>query len=140
MTDWRDDPIVVEKLGLLGWALVALRGLTLGAVTYGGLLLLLLLRLIERALFAQQRPITPFITFPSNTAKMTLSTLPLFIYLLIVHFTIYINVFAIFLQFKYTPSTSNSCSFNPAANFSIGIYQNLRHPVGIRTSHPTRHT
>ena len=49
--------------------------------------------------------------------------------------------FAIFLQFKYTPSTSNSCSFNPAANFSAsGIYQNLRHPVGIRTSHPTRHT
>ena len=62
MTDWRDAPIVVAKPGLLGWALVALRGLTLGAVTYGGLLLLLLLRLIERPLFGQQRPITPFIT------------------------------------------------------------------------------
>jgi hypothetical protein len=62
MTDWRDEPIVVDKPGLLGWALVALRGLTLGAVTYGGLLLLLLLRLIERPLFGPQRPITPFIT------------------------------------------------------------------------------
>ena len=25
MTDWRDEPIVVDKPGLLGWALVALR-------------------------------------------------------------------------------------------------------------------
>jgi 1-acyl-sn-glycerol-3-phosphate acyltransferase len=36
--------------------------LVLGGVTYGGLVILLLLRLVERPLFGLQRPITPWIT------------------------------------------------------------------------------
>ena len=79
MTDWRDEPIVVDKPGLLGWALVALRGLTLGTVTYGCLLLLLVLRLIERPLFGQQRPITPFITQFVCRAAFVILRLPIIV-------------------------------------------------------------
>ena len=43
---------------------------------------------------------TFLIMFPSSSARMPLSNLPLFIYLLFVHFTIYIKMFAINLQFK----------------------------------------
>lgn len=48
--------------GPMGWLRLVLRGTALGLVTYGGLLLLLLLRLIERPLFGLRRPITPHIT------------------------------------------------------------------------------
>ena len=50
------------RIGLLGWALVALRGLLLALVTYGCFLLFLLLRLIEAPLFGPSRPLTPWIT------------------------------------------------------------------------------
>ena len=60
--DWRDVPIRVAPPGLVGWALVVLRGVALGGVCYGGLAVLLLLRLIERPLFGASRPVTPFIT------------------------------------------------------------------------------
>ncbi|MDA7963176.1 lysophospholipid acyltransferase family protein [Ruegeria sp.] len=56
-----DAPDPVE-LGLLGWALVILRGVPLALLVFGGLFVLLTLRLIERPLFGVQRPITPFIT------------------------------------------------------------------------------
>lgn len=79
MTDWRDEPIVVEKPGLLGWARVALRGLTLGTLTYGCLLLLLVLRLIERPVFGQQRPITPFITQFVCRAAFVILRLPIIV-------------------------------------------------------------
>ena len=49
-------------IGPLGWVRVALRGLSIALVTYLGLALLLLLRLIERPLFGLKRPITPWIT------------------------------------------------------------------------------
>ena len=38
------------------------RGTLLGGVTFGCLLLLLLVRLLERPVFGQQRPVTPYIT------------------------------------------------------------------------------
>lgn len=38
------------------------RGLPLGGLVFGGLILLLLIRLIERPLFGAQRPVTPHIT------------------------------------------------------------------------------
>lgn len=50
------------RIGVLGWALIALRGGVLALVTYGGLLLLLALRLIERPLCGLDRPVTPYIT------------------------------------------------------------------------------
>jgi 1-acyl-sn-glycerol-3-phosphate acyltransferase len=46
----------------LGWVLAAARGLLLGAVTYLGLVLLLLVRLVEAPFFAPRRPVTPYIT------------------------------------------------------------------------------
>ena len=77
MTDWRDVPIEVDKKGVLGWALVAFRGGTIGLVTYGGLAVLLVLRLIERPLFGQNRPITPFITQFACKVAFVLLQLPL---------------------------------------------------------------
>lgn len=45
-----------------GWVRVILRGLALGAVVFGGLVILLLMRLIERPLCGVRRPVTPYIT------------------------------------------------------------------------------
>ena len=53
------DPI---RLGLDGWLLVILRGLPLAILVFGGLIILLALRLIERPLYGIRRPVTPFIT------------------------------------------------------------------------------
>ena len=73
MTDWRDAPIAVSPPGLVGWTLIVLRGVTLGLVTYGSLVVLLLVRLIERPLFGPARPVTPFITqFVCKTAFVIL--------------------------------------------------------------------
>lgn len=53
------DPI---KLGLVGWLLVLLRGLLLAVLVFGGLLVLLVVRLIERPMYGVRRPVTPFIS------------------------------------------------------------------------------
>lgn len=57
-----DEPPVEPALGAAGWVRLVLRGTALGAVVYGGLVLLLLLRLIERPLHGTNRPWTPRIT------------------------------------------------------------------------------
>ena len=62
MSDWRADAQILPSLGAMGWLRVALRGGAMGLVIYSGLLLLLLLRLIERPLFGPSRPWTPYIT------------------------------------------------------------------------------
>jgi 1-acyl-sn-glycerol-3-phosphate acyltransferase len=46
----------------MDWARIAARGLAMGALTYGGLVLLLLLRLPERLVHGLHRPWTPHIT------------------------------------------------------------------------------
>ncbi len=53
------DDIAVTPLG---WLRVVVRGLVLIVVLLGGLTLLLLIRLLERPVFGQGRPVTPFIT------------------------------------------------------------------------------
>ena len=53
------DPV---NLGGLGWVLVVLRGIPLAILVFGGLIVLLTLRLIERPLFGHSRPVTPFIS------------------------------------------------------------------------------
>lgn len=53
------DPI---RITALGWVLVLLRGLPLALLVFGGLLVLLAIRLVERPLCGLQRPVTPFIT------------------------------------------------------------------------------
>ncbi len=62
MSDWRADTLTLPPVGALGWLRVVLRGGAMGLVIYSGLLLLLLLRLIERPLFGPARPWTPYIT------------------------------------------------------------------------------
>jgi len=60
---WRDEeePVPVRP-DLMGWVRVVLRGSALFVVIFGCLLILLLVRLVERPLFGQRRPVTPFIT------------------------------------------------------------------------------
>jgi lyso-ornithine lipid O-acyltransferase len=62
MSDWQSGKMSVSPFGLGGVARIALRGAVLGAMTYTGLAVLLILRLIEAPLFAPRRPITPFVT------------------------------------------------------------------------------
>ncbi len=62
MTDWKQAQFTRPLIGAAGWARVVWRGGLLAAVTYGGLALLLVLRLIERPLFGLARPWTPLIT------------------------------------------------------------------------------
>lgn len=45
-----------------GWLRLLLRGAILGGITFGGLGLMLILRVIERPLFGMQRPVTPYLT------------------------------------------------------------------------------
>ena len=60
---WDDgsDPDAVP-IGAMGWLRVALRGPTLAVLVFGCLLLLLLVRLVERPLCGVRRPVTPHIT------------------------------------------------------------------------------
>jgi len=51
-----------QKIGPKGWIFVVLRGGILASLITIGLLLMLLVRLIERPLCGQGRPVTPFIT------------------------------------------------------------------------------
>ena len=63
MTTWRaEEPADRVRIGVFGFVMAALRGTVFGAVTYGGLVLLLLLRLIERPMFGPDRPLTPHVT------------------------------------------------------------------------------
>ena len=59
----------MPRPGLSGWVRVGIKGTLLGGLVFGGLMLLLALRLIERPLFGLHRPITPRITvFVCRTA------------------------------------------------------------------------
>lgn len=55
-------PQVITPITAAGWVRVVVRGAPLGCVVFGGLLLLLLIRLFERPFFGLRRPVTPFIT------------------------------------------------------------------------------
>lgn len=50
------------RIGLGGWLRAVRRGLPLGLLVFGGLVVLLLVRLIERPLCGLHRPVTPYIT------------------------------------------------------------------------------
>jgi len=57
-----DAPAEQVPISLLGWLRALARGVALGTVVFGGLGLLLLIRLFERPIFGTDRPITPYIT------------------------------------------------------------------------------
>jgi 1-acyl-sn-glycerol-3-phosphate acyltransferase len=63
VTTWRDaGPADAVRIGPAGYALALLRGVTLGVVTYGGLVVLVLVRLVERPLSGSGRPLSPHVT------------------------------------------------------------------------------
>lgn len=55
-------PPAAPPISPLGWLRVGLRGAVLGLVVFGGLALLLTIRLLERPLCGLHRPVTPYIT------------------------------------------------------------------------------
>ncbi|MEL6685188.1 MAG: lysophospholipid acyltransferase family protein [Pseudomonadota bacterium] len=48
--------------GFMGWVRIMLRAIPLILLVFGGLVILLLLRLVERPIYGLRRPMTPFIT------------------------------------------------------------------------------
>jgi 1-acyl-sn-glycerol-3-phosphate acyltransferase len=62
VTGWNSASEPAFRITAAGWLRVALRGAAMSLVTYGGLALLLLLRLVEAPLFAPRRPLTPWLT------------------------------------------------------------------------------
>jgi lyso-ornithine lipid O-acyltransferase len=62
-TTWDSDlPPERVRIGPAGWLRVIWRGGVLAALVFGGLVLMLLLRLIERPICGHKRPVTPYIT------------------------------------------------------------------------------
>ncbi len=62
MTEWRSVPMDVALPGAGRMVRVALRAIALGLVAFTGLAILLALRLIERPVFGERRPWSPYIT------------------------------------------------------------------------------
>lgn len=71
---WRSETTPpTSRPGFAGWLRVVVRAIPLTILVFGGLLILLLLRLVERPLFGLRRPVTPFITqFVCRTAFVVL--------------------------------------------------------------------
>lgn len=59
---WYGDAPPDVPLGALGLARAVLKGIPIFGLVFGGLLLLLVLRCIERPLFGLSRPMTPYLT------------------------------------------------------------------------------
>ncbi|WP_293442266.1 lysophospholipid acyltransferase family protein [Planktotalea sp.] len=57
-----DDTVDLSTIGLMGWLRFVMRAVPILFLVFGCLILLLLLRLIERPIFGLGRPMTPFIT------------------------------------------------------------------------------
>ncbi|MBV2360803.1 1-acyl-sn-glycerol-3-phosphate acyltransferase [Thalassococcus sp. CAU 1522] len=74
---WEDDIPPDPKLGPGDWLRVLWRGSVLGTVTFGGLGLLLLMRLIERPIYGTRRPITPWITQGVCRAAFVILRMPI---------------------------------------------------------------
>lgn len=62
MTDWRTAPPAPWRPRGMDWLRIVWRALAIGGVTYGGLILLLLMRIPESLIHGQNRPWTPHIT------------------------------------------------------------------------------
>ena len=79
MSPWTGEgPLPAPKrVGPLGWARVVLRGLPILVILLAGLALTLLLRLVERPLFAPARPLSPWITIAVCRATLWLMGLRL---------------------------------------------------------------
>lgn len=74
-----DEPITDSPISAAGWLRVLIRGSILGVVVFGGLGLMLLLRLFERPIFGVDRPITPYITQAVCRSAFVILRLPLLV-------------------------------------------------------------
>lgn len=80
MTGWSEAPPPPFRVTPMGWVRALWRVTLLGTVTYGCLLVLLMVRLVEWPLCGQARPVTPYITrFVCRTALRILR-LPLVVH------------------------------------------------------------
>lgn len=77
MTDWRAALMAPWRPGVGDVLRIVLRGLLVGGVTYGGLVVLLLLRLVEAPVWRTRRPLTPHITQAVCRAALALMGLRL---------------------------------------------------------------
>ena len=59
MSETEPDPVPISAMG---WVRVAWRGILMGGYTFGGLAILLLVRLLEKPIYGMARPWTPKIT------------------------------------------------------------------------------
>jgi lyso-ornithine lipid O-acyltransferase len=80
MTGWEHVPPPPLRVGPLGWLRVIWRGTLIGALTYGGLLVLLLIRLVEWPIYGQARPVTPHITRFVCRTSLRILGLPLVVH------------------------------------------------------------
>ncbi|MCX7286279.1 MAG: lysophospholipid acyltransferase family protein [Rhodobacterales bacterium] len=80
MTGWNDAAPPPFRIGPGGFMRALWRGVLLAVLTYGGLAILLLVRLVEWPLFGQSRPVTPFITQAVCRAGLVILRLPLIIH------------------------------------------------------------
>lgn len=64
MTTWRSShgDLEIKAISLLGWGIAIIRIVPMFVVIFGGLSILLLLRIFEKPLFGHKRPVTPFLT------------------------------------------------------------------------------
>jgi len=62
MSSWLGPEPAIAPPGLAGWLRAVPRGIVLAVVVFGGLAVLLLLRLVERPLSGAARPVTPYVT------------------------------------------------------------------------------
>lgn len=75
MSDWLTAPPPHPRIGPAGWLRALARGIPMAILTYLGLVLLLLLRLVEAPLFGPVRPWTPYLT--QAVCRMNLALLGL---------------------------------------------------------------
>ena len=61
-SDWLSARMDMPPPGALGWLRAVARGLPIALAAYGGLIVMLVVRLVERPLFGLSRPWTPYIT------------------------------------------------------------------------------
>lgn len=72
-----EEPIAQTPITAAGWLRVGFRGAVLAVVVFGGLALMLLMRLFERPMFGVDRPITPYITQAVCRSAFVILRLPL---------------------------------------------------------------
>lgn len=77
MTGWQTRPPPIRRIGGAGYLRFAVRALMIGVLTYGGLLVLLAVRLVEVPVHGAGRPWTPTITRLVCRATLFIMGLPL---------------------------------------------------------------